>query len=80
MISWTNVDPGQYWLDEHDGDWCQISSPQISDDGNWINVNEDEETTISVYNCGGTPGQPGKTPMKYPNTGVPPADHRRDQP
>jgi len=72
MITWGGIDPGQYWLDEHDQDWCRMNSPQISDDGNWINVYDSKETVINVYNCGGKPGKPGKTPTKYPNTGVPP--------
>jgi sortase (surface protein transpeptidase) len=67
------LDPGEYWLDEHDAEWCHMSSAAISDDGNWLNVLEDEETVVKVYNCDGTPGKPGKTPTKYPNTGVPPA-------
>ncbi len=72
-ISWEGIVPGQYWLDEHDTDWCQMTSEQISDDGNWLNVDAGQETVVKVYNCGGEPGKPGKTPMKYPNTGVPPA-------
>lgn len=70
-IMWVNVDPGEYWLDEHDGDWCRIASKQMSDDGNWINVYEDQETVVTVYNCGTKPpGTPDKTPTKYPDTGV----------
>jgi sortase (surface protein transpeptidase) len=72
-IMWINVEPGEYWLDEQDGDWCHLESEQISDDGNWINVYDGQETVIEVYNCGGKePGTPGKTPTKYPNTGVGP--------
>ena len=39
-----------------------------------------QETVVKVYNCGGTPGQPGKSPAKYPNTGVPPVGDARWQP
>jgi hypothetical protein len=68
---WINVESGEYWLDEHDGDRCHIASEQMSDDGNWINVYDNQETVVRVYNCSDTPGKPGKTPTKYPNTGVP---------
>ncbi len=72
-VMWINVDPGEYWLDEEGGDWCRIESEQMSDDGNWINVYDDQETVITVYNCGSKPpGTPGKTPTKYPNTGTGP--------
>lgn len=69
-ITWV-VNPGQYWLDEQDGEWCQMTSEQLSDDGNWLGVEAGEETVVKVYNCSNEPGKPGKTPTKYPNTGVP---------
>jgi carbohydrate-selective porin OprB len=69
--TWYDLDAGEYWLDEHDREWCHLSSDWLSDDGNWINVYEGEETVVKVYNCTGEPGKPGKTPTKYPNTGVP---------
>jgi len=68
------LDPGEYWLDEHDGDWCHLESDGLSDNGNWLNVTAGEETVVYVYNCANTPGKPGKTPTKYPNTGVPPVE------
>ena len=81
MLSWGDLAPGEYWLDEQPGDWCHLTSEQISDDGNWLNVYDGDETVVRVYNCSSTPGdqgKPGKTPAKYPNTGVPPLrDERR---
>jgi hypothetical protein len=70
-ILWVNVPPGEYWLDEDGGEWCHLTSEQISDDGNWLNVYEDQETVVKVFNCTSEPGKPGKTPTKYPNTGIP---------
>ncbi len=72
-LTFAPLEPGEYWLDEHDAEWCHLTSAAISDDGNWLNVHDDEETVVKVYNCDGTPGKPGETPTKYPNTGVPPA-------
>jgi hypothetical protein len=81
MIRWADIDPGQYWLDEHDTDWCEVTSEQMSEDGTWFSVEAGEETTVRVYNCGGEPGKPGETPTRYPNTGVPPGrDDWRIQP
>lgn len=73
MVTWGGIDPGEYWLDEQDGDWCHLTSEQLSDDGNWIDVADGEETIVNIYNCSTDPGdkgKPGKTPTKYPNTGV----------
>jgi hypothetical protein len=70
--TWYDLDAGEYWLDEHDREWCHLSSDWLSDDGNWLNVYEGEETVVKIYNCTGEPGKPGKTPTKYPNTGVGP--------
>lgn len=72
--TFVDLTPGEYWLDEHDREWCQMTSEEISDDGNWLNVYEGGETVVEVFNCGGdsgAQGKPGKTPAKYPNTGVP---------
>ena len=69
--TWYDLEPGEYWLDEQDREWCHLSSDWLSDDGNWLNVYEGEETVVKIYNCTGEPGKPGKTPTKYPNTGVP---------
>lgn len=75
MTTWGGIDPGEYWLDEQDGEWCHMKSEQLSDDGNWINVDDGQETIVTVYNCSSDPGdkgKPGKTPTKYPNTGLGP--------
>ncbi len=81
-IHWTGLNPLDYWLDEQAGDWCHLASEQLSDDGNRLALYEGEETVVEVYNCDGVPGQPGETPTRYPNTGVPPSvrDDRRLQP
>ncbi|MBA2775659.1 MAG: class F sortase [Chloroflexia bacterium] len=72
-IMWFNLTPGEYWVDELGDDWCFMKSEQLSDDGNWLNVYDNQETVVVVYNCGGKdPGTPGKTPTKYPDTGVGP--------
>ncbi len=72
--TWYGLNAGEYWLDEHDREWCYLASDQLSDDGNWLNVHEGEETVVKVYNCTSDPaakGKPGPIPTKYPNTGVP---------
>jgi len=75
LTTWGGIDPGEYWLDEQDGEWCHLTSEQLSDDGNWINVYDGQETIVKIYNCSSDPGdkgKPGKTPTKYPDTGVGP--------
>jgi hypothetical protein len=73
QYTWVDLAPGEYWLDEADRDWCHMTSDWISDDGNWLNVYDAEDTIVKIYNCGSKdPGTPGKTPAKYPNTGVGP--------
>ncbi len=81
QYTWVDLPPGPYWLDEADREWCHMTSDWISDDGNWLGVNDGEDTIVKVYNCGGNPndpgnpgkpGTPGETPTKYPNTGVGP--------
>lgn len=69
--TWYGLDAGEYWVDEKGRDWCYMTSTNLSDDGNWLNVYENTETVVKVYNCTGKPGKPGKTPTKYPNTGIP---------
>lgn len=75
--TFVDLTPGEYWLDEHERDWCHLASSEISGDGNWLNVSDAGETVVSVYNCGTEPGAQGKpstTPAKYPDTGVPPEE------
>ncbi|MDQ3352096.1 MAG: prealbumin-like fold domain-containing protein, partial [Actinomycetota bacterium] len=72
--TFVDLTPGEYWLDEHDREWCHLTSGEISDDGNWLNVGDGGETVVEVFNCNNDPGaqgKPGETPAKYPNTGVP---------
>jgi hypothetical protein len=71
-IGWTGLAPGDYWLNEHDGDWCHLASEQLANDDASLAVEDAQESIVHVYNCDGTPGDPGDTPTKYPNTGVPP--------
>lgn len=81
--TFVDLTPGEYWLDEHDREWCHMTSEAISDDGNWLNVYEGGETVVEVYNCGTDPddqGKPGDTPTKYPNTGVPPDQPSHQEP
>jgi sortase (surface protein transpeptidase) len=76
QATFTGLAPGDYWLEEHDGEWCHIASERLSGDGDSIAVAQGEETVVRVYNCSGDPGdagKPGKIPTKYPNTGVSPA-------
>jgi hypothetical protein len=72
LLTWGGIEPGEYWLDEQGGEWCHLTSEDLSDDGNWLNVYDGKETVVHVYNCTGEPGKPGGKPTKYPNTGVPP--------
>jgi len=71
-IQWTGLADGEYWFGEHDGEWCHIASDDLYADGPWVIVLDGQETVVHVYNCDGTPGKPGDTPTKYPNTGIPP--------
>ncbi len=73
------LQPGEYWLDEQGGEWCHLASDRLTD-GDRLDVQNGQETIVSVYNCGSSPddvGKVGTTPTKYPNTGVAPADRAR---
>jgi len=72
LIAWTELEAGDYGLDEQDGEWCHLTTLPVFGEGDFFYVYENEETIVSVYNCDGEPGKPGDTPEKYPNTGVPP--------
>lgn len=75
-IIWIDVEPGNYWLDEHDRSWCAIGSDKLAADKESFVVEQGQETLVKVYNCTSstTPGgKTGKQPTKYPNTGVGPA-------
>jgi hypothetical protein len=73
-IQWIDVEPGDYGLDEHDGEWCHLQTTPVFGPGDFFSVFEGEDTVVEIYNCTGEPGTPGDTPTKYPNTGVPPAE------
>ncbi len=74
QIQWIDVEPGDYGLDEHNGEWCHLETTPVFGPGDFFSVFEGEDTVVEVYNCTGEPGKPGETPTKYPNTGVPPAE------
>ncbi len=71
--TWYGLQPGKYWLVEQGGTWCHITSDQIDKGAQSVSVKTGVETVIRVYNCATTPGKPDKPPVKYPNTGLPPA-------
>lgn len=72
QIVWTGLGAGDYGLDEHGGVWCRLTTSPVFGPGEFFSVLENEETTVSVYNCDGRSGEPGDTPTKYPNTGTGP--------
>jgi hypothetical protein len=61
--------PGEYKVQEHGGPWCQMVSDGLGADG-VLSVTPDTATVVKVYNCDGTPGEPGELPTTYPNTGA----------
>ncbi|MDQ3540530.1 MAG: sortase, partial [Chloroflexota bacterium] len=79
QLTWTNLAPGAYQVVEQGGTACRITSDPADAVGN-PTVNANAGTTVKVYNCGVTPTSPGKTPTKYPNTGVEPVGASDDAP
>lgn len=74
-IIWQNLEPGSYWLDEKDQNWCALYASTMKSGKESFAVNENEETIVKVYNCEiETPPSGKKPPAKYPNTGVGPSD------
>lgn len=69
-LRFTDLDEGQWWLEEHNQTWCHIASDDLSPDGTWLDVTAGEETVVEVYNCGYEPTW--ETPTTYPNTGIQP--------
>ena len=70
-IAWDNLEVGSYAIDELDAEPCHVEMSETDAEGNAV-VYPGQETVVKVYNCtapGATP-QSGKTPVKYPNTGV----------
>jgi hypothetical protein len=70
-ITWLPLDAGDYSLEEQGGDWCHLETSPVFGPGDGFSITDGNETVVEVYNCDGTPGIPGETPTKYPNTGVP---------
>ncbi len=78
LITWTDLDSGEYWLDEHDGEWCHIVAAPEGDEDSFP-VADGEDTVVNVYNC--DPDWTTTTiPEKYPNTGAPPASDDASSP
>ena len=78
-LMFSNLDAGAYRLVEPNKQACMIKSSNITS-GGFIGVNTGEETTVYVFNCQAPPPpQTGKTPTKYPNTGVAPEGDQQDQ-
>jgi hypothetical protein len=77
VLAWSEVDPGQYQIDEPDAEWCHIeSNVEFDVDGEGFAVSEGEETVIEVYNCGFT--WTWDPPTDYPNTGAGPTVRNDD--
>lgn len=73
-VMFNNLDAGDYKLVEPNATACLMKSSNITAGGN-IGVAQGAETTVHVYNCSSKPPpQSGKTPTKYPNTGVGPVE------
>lgn len=70
MVTFTDLDEGDYRLVEPNTQACMMKSDNITPDKN-IGVKKGAQTTVHVYNCK-TPPPPAKTPTKYPNTGAGP--------
>lgn len=79
QLTWTNLAPGAYQVVEQGGTACRITSDPADAVGN-PTVNANAGTTVKVYNCGVNPPSTGKTPTKYPNTGVEPVGASDDAP
>ncbi|MGN6482824.1 MAG: sortase domain-containing protein, partial [Thermomicrobiales bacterium] len=85
-IALSGLTPGKYQIVEQGGTPCNVTATQLDPQTNKpvsvvnpdqsVTVTNGRETVVKVYNCtpkGGTP-PPTKTPGKFPNTGVDPAD------
>lgn len=73
QLTWTNLAPGTYRVVEQGATACRVSSDPVDSNGNPV-VNASAGSTVKVYNCGVAPPAAGKTPTKYPNTGVEPSE------
>ncbi len=78
-VTFNNLEAGDYKLVEPNKQACLMKSSNITAGDN-IGVKVGEGTTVYVYNCQTPPPpQTGKTPTKYPNTGVGPAAESQEQ-
>lgn len=73
QIHWTDLNSGEYQVAEHGAEWCHLAIEPEEDSPGVARVVVGTTFEFHVYNCDGTPGEPGDTPTKYPNTGFPPA-------
>ncbi len=72
QITWTNLMPGSYVIQEENGEPCRIETDTL-DAEDHLSVQANAGTSVTVFNCSSTPPLPGgKMPTKYPNTGVEP--------
>lgn len=72
-IIWQNLEPGTYWLEERNQNWCALYASTMNSDKESFAINANEETIVKVYNCELDPPSGKKPPTKYPNTGVGPS-------
>jgi hypothetical protein len=70
VLTFADLQPGTWQLDEQDASWCAISSDDLSSDGSSLHVEAGKESVVKVYNCGAP--TTWTTPTRYPNTGVAP--------
>jgi hypothetical protein len=52
-LTWTDLPPGTYRLDELGRDWCRIESDSLTPGDKAITVNPGAESVVHVYNCAG---------------------------
>jgi len=50
-LTWTDLPPGTYQIDELGRDWCRIESKNLDPGGKGITVNPGEDAVVHVYNC-----------------------------
>ncbi len=65
LLTWSDLAPGVYQIDEVGGEWCYAAAEHTDADG-FLIVTAGETTHVSIWNCG--IAHDVKTPSKYPNT------------
>ncbi len=51
IFTFEDLDPGDYWVQPHDGAWCHVESDALDASGRWIDVEPGAVTTVSLYSC-----------------------------